>query len=158
MRFGFDLASEQRRTAWAKHDRPSLDLCPFSAVMHDFCNATWCVNLNLACGSVGWGCGCCIQALEAVWRSKETRGGISFTPFRTPNAGLNCTSGRKGSGRIFRRSKRPFAMRASSERFRTPLFSTLHLSYPRSGTRPLVIGLRRDLSGRPVKSHARLAT
>src|SRR6516165_11293868 len=46
----------------------------------------------------------------------------SFTPFRTPKAGPNCTSGRKGSGRIFRRSKRQFAMRASSERCRLRCF------------------------------------
>jgi hypothetical protein len=42
-------------------------------VMHGFCNATWRANLNLACGSVGWGSGCCIQALEAVWRSNVWR-------------------------------------------------------------------------------------
>src|SRR6516164_8065361 len=46
----------------------------------------------------------------------------SFTPFRTPKAGPNCTSGRKGSGRIFRRSKRPFAMRARLRTVQAPLF------------------------------------
>jgi hypothetical protein len=99
------------------NDSPSLDLCPFSAVMHGFCNATWHVNHNLACGSVGGGSGCCIQALEAVWRSKETRGGISFTPCHMASAAPNYTWGRKGLGRTSRRSKRPFGMRASSEQF-----------------------------------------
>jgi hypothetical protein len=85
--------------------------------MHGFCNATWHVNHNLACGSVGGGSGCCIQALEAVWRSKETRGGISFIRCHMVSAAPNYTWGCKGLGRTSRRSKRPFGMRASSEQF-----------------------------------------
>ena len=65
---------------------------------------------------VGWG-RCCIPTLGGAWRLKGTRGGFSFTRSRRASAGPNCTLGRKASGRIFRQSKRQFAMRASSERF-----------------------------------------
>ena len=81
-----------------------------------FCSATYHANLKLDCGP--WvGVGCCIPVRKGVWRSKETRGGFSFTRSPRMSAGPNCTLGRKDLGRIFRQSKRRFVMRASSERF-----------------------------------------
>ena len=45
-----------------------------------------------------------------------------FTRSRGVSAGPNCISARKGSGRISRQFKRPFAMPASSGTVRAPLF------------------------------------
>src|SRR6516164_3659819 len=65
----------------------------------------------------------------------------SFTPLRTPNTGPNCTRGARAQD-AFADDPKDHSPCAPAQNGAGSAVSPLHLSYPRSGTRPLVIGPR----------------
>ena len=109
--------------------------------MHGFCNATWRVNLNLVAGQ--WGGGPVVafrhwkrfrarRKREVVSRSHpsawRTPGPIAPRGARTQNA--------------FSDDPKDHSPCAPAQNSAGSAISPLHLCYPRSGTRPLVIGPR----------------